>query len=472
MDALENKKKGRNPVGLWVFVLFFFGITVVPGLGMALGALGGQGEQAPVPVANERVVPVPRLVLKDGSFNQKVCDEISAYFSHHMAFRRELITGDSLVKAKVFHTSSQKQVALGQGDWLFYQETLLDYTGARTVTPAQAADIARSLSLARDYVEEKGGVFLFTCAPNKLSLYPAQLGQGLERAEKTGWDQVKEALDREQVPTADLFSAFLSQEEILYHRGDSHWTNRGAALAHDTILEALGRTGSAFDKPGTTEKIHQGDLHVMLYPASSQREEQFVFQQPPAVSYEPPMRSPEDLRIETTGPGSGRLLLFRDSFGNTLHPLLGESFATALFSRSIPYNLGLMEAVEADTVVVEIVERNLPRLREQAMLFPAPSVETVPEAQPAQGEQSVQAQLLPGKELPGFVGITGALGEERDLASPVYLSFGSVTVEASPVGAAPAFPFTAYLPEGTALEAGRVLYQKNGQWLWAGLAVG
>lgn len=44
----------------------------------------------------------------------------------------------------------------------------------------------------------------------------------------------------------DLFSLLGGQEETLYFRGDSHWNGRGAALAADSILEALGRPSPGF----------------------------------------------------------------------------------------------------------------------------------------------------------------------------------------------------------------------------------
>ena len=49
----------------------------------------------------------------------------------------------------------------------------------------------------------------------------------------------------------------------------------------------------------------------------------------------------------------------RDSFGNALHADLAEDFGEALFSRAMPYDLSLMDDVQPDTLIVELVERNL-----------------------------------------------------------------------------------------------------------------
>ena len=75
-------------------------------------------------------------------------------------------------------------------------------------------------------------------------------------------------------------------------------------------------------------------------------------------------RTAEDILIQTTNPNApnGRLLLCRDSFGNALHPFLAEDFREATITRQMPYPLSSVQA--GDTVIVEIVERNLGNLLE------------------------------------------------------------------------------------------------------------
>ena len=52
--------------------------------------------------------------------------------------------------------------------------------------------------------------------------------------------------------------------------------------------------------------------------------------------------------------------MFRDSFGNALYPFMAEDFREATITRQMPYPLAQVQA--GDTVVVEIVERNLANL--------------------------------------------------------------------------------------------------------------
>lgn len=402
-----------------LFTGAFFVLCAIP----ALGTLVLGPSEA---VANETLVPMPCLHNPDGSLNMDFLSDSGDWFAKHFAFRQELITADSAWKAALFATSSQKLVALGQDGWLYYAETVDDYTGADTITPRQAFCAARSLKIAQEYAEGLDAQFLFTVAPNKLSLYPEHF-PGLQRADKTAYDLLRAALDQQEVAYADLSGPLSQAGETLYHVTDSHWNNKGAALAHDVLLENLGAgAGPAFAKPGHMEASHEGDLYVMLYPSSRWLDEQFVFDTPLAFTYDTPVRGPDDILIQTTGQGEGSLLMFRDSFGNALHSLLAESFAHAVFTRSAPYDL--TQAASADFVILEIVERNIPRLAQGGYLVPAPYVDIghpVGAGLASIAEAGVaETTTQPAQGLEGYVQLTGTLPQGCDVDSPVYLAAG------------------------------------------------
>ena len=98
----------------------------------------------------------------------------------------------------------------------------------------------------------------------------------------------------------------------------------------------------------------------MVYPTGTRTEEDAAYDREFAFSYARPIRSAEDQFIQTENPDrSGNLLMFRDSFGNLLHPYLADAYGQAAFSRAMPYTMSLLDQTGADTVLIEIVERNL-----------------------------------------------------------------------------------------------------------------
>ena len=70
-----------------------------------------------------------------------------------------------------------------------------------------------------------------------------------------------------------------------------------------------------------------------------------------------------DPKITTVNPvKEGSLVMYRDSFGNTLLPFFADAYANAYFSRGVPYQLSDVDTQNADTVVVERAERFLPEM--------------------------------------------------------------------------------------------------------------
>lgn len=167
--------------------------------------------------------------------------------------------------------------------------------------------------------------------------------------------------------------------------------------------------------------------------------------------YTSSFRSEEDITITTENDrGSGRLLMFRDSFGNAVLPFFAEAFREAEFSRAVPYRLDLTAARQADGVVVEIVERNLPDLTVRAPVMPAPRRICRGMPQPTGARRRVSRRARPmasSTYTASWTRVTAA-------AQPLYLRAGGVGYEAFPIreealldegeGAG----FSAYLPPG------------------------
>ena len=122
--------------------------------------------------------------------------------------------------------------------------------------------------------------------------------------------------------------------------------------------------------------------------------------------------------------------MFRDSFGNALHEDMAESFASACFSRAMPYDLTLLETERADTLVIELVERNLAKLAAQPPVMPGPARELdAPEKTVSARLQLTQCE----SKLDGCVQYTGTLScAAMDADSPVYLALDGVVYEACP----------------------------------------
>ena len=341
---------------LKAFILLFLLLSLVPSIGMLF-----VGEAKPS--ANEILAFAPRMHLADGSLNPNVLKESTDYVADRFAFRKPLITAWAELNAALLHSSSEEQVVLGKEGWLYYSATLDDYMG-RSLSDAELETAAMNLSALQAYAENHGIRFIFTVAPNKNSLYAENMPVYIPAAhEDSNIERLKPCLARFGVNYVDLIDVLSDREELLYYRTDSHWTDKGAALAADTLLDALGKESAFFEADFAVGSGHRGDLYEMLYPTGNRLEESFVYTPGFHYSVSGDAKGGDALKIKTDCENAdGSLVCWRDSFGISLYPYLAESFGEALFLRSDKYDL--TQAVErgADTVIIEIVERNLPRL--------------------------------------------------------------------------------------------------------------
>lgn len=460
-----------------IFIAAFFILCLIPSAGMLLF---GESEAA----ANEILSPRPVIFQEDGSFNQNFTDDLTSYIADRFAFRQEFITAYAKIQAVLFQESSSEDVVLGKDGWLFYQDTVDDYLHHDTLSDRQIQGIARTLSLMQQYAEERGVRFVFTVAPNKNSLYPEYMPDvGDVFSGEKNLDMLEDLLDDYGIRYADLRETFEDQP-VLYYREDSHWNSRGAALGLACITEQLDVEAYPwFDEPYRMEANHKGDLYEMLYPAGKELEEDTVFDRKFEFSYRDSRTgetmsadyysedapAPDSIRIDTfRDGGTGSLLMFRDSFGNSLYPFMADTFENSTFSRLMPYRMDWLDAGAYDHVVVEIVERNLKNLAQQAPVMAAPEVSLNNDV--TDGENiSASAEISASRDLAGYCMISGvydSAGVDEDTG--VYICFegestgadpenagtggGSAVYEAFPVGSGISEQqtdacFTAYIPE-------------------------
>jgi len=443
----------KKKIGFIVFLGVFLLMSLWPLVGMAIA---GPSEAA----VKETLAKPPSLTGADGSFNFRVLNDTVDYFADHFASRQELITLNAKLEATVFGESAEDDVILGRDGWLFYKSTLDDYQGQNPLTEREIWSAARCLALIQEYAEVRNVSFLFVVAPNKNTLYPQYMPARYLRSEEAGnAERLSDALREAGVKTADLEAALRAEDGVLYHRLDSHWNNLGAAVAHDKILDALGKDSSHLYQTEryTAAQDHEADLYQMLYPAGGEKDVQYYPAQGWSFTYDRPIRSAEDQLINTSCAGqSGSLLMFRDSFGNTLHTFMAESFGTASFSRAMPYDLSLLEEEGADTLVIEIVERNIGWLVQRAPILPAPIRQIdVPET----CDDAIGFTLTYSQKSEGAYCCTGNLSCAPDTDSPIWLVCDGTVYEASPAGSGEQ-PFTAYLPDQPATI--QIMFLRNG----------
>ena len=441
MAARTCNDIGRSLAGArgarWAFLVAAFALLLAPSVGL-LVAPPAADEAAGA--EKRELAPPPELLEGHGAPNPDALAEAGAWFEDHFAGRAALVDADARLYAGLFGVSTTDQVIVGREGWLYYGGTLADFQDRAPLRERQARNIAHNLALLRDWCEAQGARFCLLVAPDKNALYPGTMPYYYPPVASDDMERLSARLDEFGVAHADAAGALEAEraeraaegeggaeaataatDALLYYRGDSHWNEVGALAAHDALAQAGGFQAVPFDEGAMVEVPGQvGDLTAMLYPVSGTPEPSWAL---PGVNDGSGATgaprsgsrwrflegaSVEDALVRTEPAGAlgadgaaaaanGRLLMFRDSFGNSLVPYLACEFSGARFSKMLPYDALSVRDEHPSVVVVERAQRHVAYLAEEAPLMPCPRAEvavTGQEMLPVQAQAQVDGSLL------------------------------------------------------------------------------
>ncbi len=304
----------------------------------------------------------PQLFTENG-INRSFGNEYEEYFSRAFAYRSKVVDLWSDLRIKLL-SEGNDQVVVGKNGFLFFAETLDSYTALESMTDEEIKAAADSLEALSDYATAKGATFCFIAAPNKNTIYFENMPSRYKKAELTDLDRLLDELSARGICFADPRETLIEKKASakLYYLTDTHWTPDGAELAFDLISEKLGiEPVDTSSLERTTEEL-QGDLDTLLYPGKTLTETASGFDLSKSYIYTSAFSTPMDMIITTRGAGSGKALIFRDSFFNSMLGLAAASFAETRLERANPFRIDLLEDTAYDCVIVEIAERNIRNL--------------------------------------------------------------------------------------------------------------
>lgn len=428
-----------------LFCIVFILMITLPTLSMMFG----DGKVGADNAEKRELAAMPVFKKEDGSINSDFFAEFDDYMSDNFGFRSFLVNAFSTVKASVFKTSSEEDVIIGKDDWLFYSETLDDYTRNGVLSKDDIYSIGKTLDLINEYVESKGGKLVFFIAPNKNTIYPEKMpyyyrkGSGSSNLELLSNALADRAYYLNIVPILEEGK----KTTQIYHSLDSHWNNMGAAIGFNAMMDKLNVTHTDYTALSyNVSNSHKGDLEKMLYPTSKNLDAQVHFDYKNTYEYATRFKTEEDVTIKTICANKeGSAVIYRDSFCNALLPMIAESFGKAEFSRVFPYRLNLVEKNESEYVVIELVERNIKKLIESAPVMPAPVRDEI-----TKDQLEVLDAEVATKKSGGMIEISGKLigGEKDDSApknKPIFVTVKDENTE-TVYEAFPINGFSAYIP--------------------------
>lgn len=354
-----------------LITFFLLGIGL-PGASLLVGTRADDGLGEKRTLAALPAAPVDPDALK------RYPRRFEAYFADHFGFRTTLVRSYNEVFGRWLRWGDE-DVVFGKNGWLYYRDTALRYRRAAPFDDQTLDAWVRTLQRRRDWLRDRGIEYVFAVSPNKDTIYPEFLPDHLAHHEgESRLDQLLRALrERTDVTIVDLRGPMLEAKpsfERLYHPADTHWNDFGAYVGYAALMQALthqievgGPTPLEAFQRRSVPSLR--DLANMLGLPEDYPSESIALSLPGARSVvhdEPryrdnPFAPPQaPARVgEIADPSLPRAVVFRDSFGDPLIPLLSEHFSRIVYIWSEQVDGSIIEAEHPDVVISAMNERKL-----------------------------------------------------------------------------------------------------------------
>ena len=318
---------------------------------------------------NRVLAKLPSFIEK-GSINTDFFAKLDKYTNDHFAFRDVLVNAFNTMDVAVLNDFNGTNAVIGKEGHIFYGETVDDYLGIDLLSQEEIDAIADYLADLQKELSEKGIRFAFMVAPNKATVYPEYMPDYLKpNGAERNIAALYKALEKRGVVYVDAAEVLINAKarRSVYYQHDSHWNNFGAMLVYNRIASIFGL--ETFDEEDyTTVFDRTGDLHNFVYPVTEYKEERIIYPDFNEWSTKKPIDFDRDKTIATTSSVNGlTMVVYHDSFGRSLQPILSQSVGKLFMSSYFPYKTDYIYKNSPDIVLIELVERNLDKLAEYAV---------------------------------------------------------------------------------------------------------
>jgi alginate O-acetyltransferase complex protein AlgJ len=366
-----------------------FVTTLVVGLAGAFRT----SRETPNAFENRKVEALPDLPRTAKALREYPA-RFERFFADRFGMRNALVKLDHWTRAIVFGVSPISKVLIGKSGWLYFRgedSKAFDrwYLGTEPVADATINAIRDELLRRQAFLASRGVAFLVVVVPDKHSVYPEFLPDwAATRATPTPFDRLVAALAGDsQLRVVDLRAPLLAAKgaDRLYYRTDSHWNFLGAFAAYEAFMPEVakllpGLTIASVARPQIHAGVsyYSGDLAQMLGLPRQFREDDIVpFKKGRWTPYSrcAQLEASGDAGIETyiyrcVNAPRRTALVYRDSMGLWLIPMLAENFANSTFVASAQLDPALVDSLKPDIVIEETVERSLADLAAYPMRPP------------------------------------------------------------------------------------------------------
>jgi alginate O-acetyltransferase complex protein AlgJ len=335
------------------------------------GMLDGPGTER-----QEREAPTPALPASLGAL-KAFAGAAKFYASERYALKDQFVSLNGAVKLGAFGHSPYPSVIVGKDGALFTGEDRAVATAMGAPVPAQASDAAWT-ALFEDMhaaFAATGVPIVQILAPDKHTVYADKLPDWLGPSDGARYTALLATLRTRLTPApVDLLALFRAAraadpDAALYHMTDTHWNERGAALAINAALAGLAPVAAVPERFASVP-VHGGDLSRMVGRQQAIRAIAPELTRPPRLDCRKTDGARFDIKtldpllpkrftcLNPDAPG-GHALVFADSFGTSATPRLVQIFSRIDFIGQDQVDPTIAGALHPDIAIRIMVGRKL-----------------------------------------------------------------------------------------------------------------
>jgi alginate O-acetyltransferase complex protein AlgJ len=262
--------------------------------------------------------------------------------------------------------------AVGKDGWLYMwdiDDIHKKLLGEIRLTDAELSNAIRNIEARQLWCASRGVTYLHMIAPDKATIYPQFLPDGVSVPDDNLLAQYRKALSDygDRINSLDVIDRLRqeAQSSQVYFKTDAHWNYEGAMIVVNLIVEALARSGIAIP-PIVKSEIKSRNVKRILELGALMPDPEFEY----FNVIEPVERFAPETYVSQTSRGKAQVfthkdaslpkcIIFRDSFTSFFLPFLTNRFSKTIVLNSRVFWHDLVEEFKPDVVIVEIAERFL-----------------------------------------------------------------------------------------------------------------
>lgn len=329
-----------------------------------------------VSTSENRTLATYRRLFKDGLLNQNYGKDFETWFNDRFNGRASLIKNYNKLKLLLSNRKENDKVLIGKDNWAFYKgnSSIRNFQNLDLFSEDELASILSYLSEIDEWCIKNGKKFYFIIAPDKNKIYGEYFdySRKINPDEKSRANQLVNYLkSNSKLQVLYSYDAVYSQKDngnLLYWKNDTHWNELGAYYAY---LELMKKISPDF---ANLPVYHYEKLEEYTRPNGDLSKMYKEYKQPDDSIYKKPVINKtfncqtKKIRGDTlcTNPqGKYRAFLFMDSFSENLLPYFAATFKNLHTTWRYQIKTPDLKVISdnADIVIMEVVERLLPELK-------------------------------------------------------------------------------------------------------------